>query len=169
MKRKRKVSPEAEIRAKAKQIMAEREAEAYKAAALMIVGRKLDEIADLLRTAGFSSSNVAQTLQGSVARQVSAVNPASQPAAIQHPCTYCGVESVYRTKPNRYNRTGTWLCRAHLAMRKQHEQVGTAQPQVINAVETEVVVNGGPALPPEKTDTGVDVGIAHAFAALGVN
>lgn len=32
-----------------------------------------------------------------------------------------------------------------------------------------VVVNGGAPLAPEKVDTGVDVGVADAFAALGVS
>ena len=165
--RKRKISPEAEIRAKAKQIMAEREAEAYKAAALMIVSRKLDEIREILSGAGLSARDVSSLVpQGTpVSRNVSLV----QPAPIQHACTYCGAESVYRTKPNRYNRTGTWLCRVHVGLRKQHEQVGTAQPQVMNPEGQAVVVNGGEPLAPEKVDTGVDVGVADAFAALGVS
>ena len=171
MRRKRKTSPEAEIRAKAKQIMAEREAEAYKAAALMIVSRKLDEIRDLLQGVGYTAANqpvgLVRNLQTNTQAAVPGVGGPQAP--IQHACTYCGAESVYRTKPNRYNRTGTWLCRVHVGLRKQHEQVGTAQPQVMNPEGQAVVVNGGAPLAPEKVDTGVDVGVADAFAALGVS
>lgn len=146
----------------------DRDAEIYKVAALTIVSRKLDEITDLLRSAGFGQS-AGGIYQKMAAMGAPGVRPPSvTPVGIQHPCTYCGVESVYRTKPNRYNRTGTWLCRAHLAMRSQHEQAAAAPPQAANAVETEVVVNGGPPLAPEKVDTGVDVGIADAFSALGM-
>lgn len=153
MKRKRTLSVEAEIRQRAQQLLRDQEVEAYKTAALLVCSRKLDEIRALLQAAGFTP------LQATPAGMAdNAINPArvSAPAAPVHPCQECGREAVVRTKPNKFNRTGSWLCRIHLALKRQYEQ--TNKP-------TQVELEAEPLPSPPKQDTGGDVGIGDAMAA----
>ena len=111
--RHRQPSLDAEIRAAAKQIMATQMAEAYKAAALGIVARKLDEIRAILQGAG-----VAQLL---VSPAMAIQAPTVARPIVEHPCVQCGREGIRRTKPNAFNRTGSWYCQAHVALAAQSD------------------------------------------------
>ena len=117
-RRTRTVSIEAEIRAKARQIMDDQMAEAMKAAALMIVGRKLDEIRTILSSAGLGR-------ELAVVAQGAPYNPSRQPVVqqqtVEHACVTCGRESIRRTKPNQWNRTGSWYCPIHVGLAAQSE------------------------------------------------
>ena len=97
--------------------MEQRAEDAYKAAALMICSRKLDEIRAILQGAG-----VAQVGQFSIAGQISAQPVVRQAApVVEHPCVQCGREGIRRTKPNAFNRTGSWYCQAHVALAAQSD------------------------------------------------
>lgn len=115
-RRKRTLSLDAEIRAQAKQIYASGMAEAYKAAAITIVGRKLDEIRTILNVAGFSAPTVLANAATNAARPNQPVN-----AQVENPCIQCGREGVRRTKPNAFNPTGSWYCKAHEGLAAQSE------------------------------------------------
>lgn len=116
-KRKRGHSLESEIRRQARQIYEQGMADAMKAAALMIVARKLDEIKALLQATGVNAPVVG------VANWNSPVAPQPQLApVVRNPCVHCGREGVYKSKPSQWNRTGSWACRAHIALLGQIEQ-----------------------------------------------
>ena len=162
-KRKRGSAWEAELRAKARELRDERDIEIMRTAALMLVGRRLDEIRALLQAGGFP--------QAAAPMRAAAPAPVQepQPAPVENPCAHCGRAGVYRTQRNRFNRTGTWLCAIHRVLRAQYEQAGTAQPQLHNeqgapiADTAETIV----LAPPEKKDTGGDVPLESVLSALG--
>lgn len=122
-RRKRQVGLEAEIRLKAREIYESGMAEAMRAAALMIVARKQDEILAILRGAG---------LQGAAQLVMPTYN---QPAVVQspkveHPCKHCGREGVKRTKPNRFDPAGSWYCISHVPLASAQE----VEDRVDNAI-----------------------------------
>lgn len=168
-KRTRVPSLETQIRESAKQIHATGMQEAMKAAAYMVVAKKLDELKAILQ--GISTSPNARNLQfDGVQHQVNGAGVRVEGGAVvEHPCSYCGRESVYRTRPHKFNRTGTWLCRAHLPLRRQHEQAQVTDTRARDA--NGVVQEEAPvvALAPEKKDTGADTTADSVMAALGVN
>lgn len=164
-RRKRQATWEAELRAKVLDLKAERDIEIMQVAALTLVLRRLDEIKHILGAAHLDPSSglglVHSTLSGNVgvgaSQAVQAVPKAVSEPPIQNPCGECGRESVYRTRRNKFNRTGTWLCPIHLGLKYQYEQVGTARPQLVDAQEAVPVA-------PDKKDTGGDVSMADAMA-----
>lgn len=111
-RRHRTPSLETEIRVKAKQIMADQMAEAMTAATLIIVSRKLDEIRALLQNAGFPQIQTPIVLAANRAVN-SSIDQSGQRPVIEHPCVQCGREGVRKTKPNKFNRQGSWYCLAH--------------------------------------------------------
>lgn len=148
MPRKRIVEPwEAELRDKARELRAERDIEILRTAALMLVGRRLDEIAKIIHSAGFSGrpQESAPAVLGVDTRAVAA-------SPDVHPCQECGREAVIKTKPNKFNRTGSWLCRTHIVYRSRYE------------TGTEIKPPEPPPPPPPKPDTGGDVTMSDAFA-----
>jgi hypothetical protein len=178
----RGISLESEIRAKAKQIRDDQMAEAMKAAALMIVARKQDEIIALLRSVGATNFLQAPTRSTQQIFGVGA-QPTAQPAAIEHPCVQCGREGIKRTKPNQWNRTGSWYCQVHagLAAKTELEDAQDAVligPQKGPQQKAPVVVTHPPAamvqetqIQPTSTGPQDAPGAAtmdDAFSALGV-
>jgi hypothetical protein len=118
-RRRRSVSLEAEIRQSARQIYASGMADAMKAAALVIVARKLDEIRALVVAGGLSNVAIQNATPGSV----STAQPPPPPSApeVKNPCVQCGRSGIYKSKPNQWNRTGSWFCRVHMALAGQIE------------------------------------------------
>lgn len=183
MKRKRRtrtLSLEAEIKLKAKQIIQEREAEAYKAAALMICSRKLDEVSSLLRSIGATSTGIAMAQSGiSGAPAARPISPVIQPNPVEHPCCQCGREGVRRTKPNRFNRTGSWYCAAHVrmaAMTDGEDRMdaallgGTAEPPIVKqpvVAPAPPVQMVQPSAPPQEPAG--EASLDAAMASLGFN
>jgi hypothetical protein len=99
-----------EVRQTARQIADNGMAEAMKAATLMIVSRKLDEIRTMLAASGMSGGIT-----------LPPTSPPLQPSpplapVIKHPCVQCGREGVYKSKPSQWNRTGSWHCRIHMVL-----------------------------------------------------
>jgi len=137
-RRSRSLSVQGEIRRSAKQIYEQGMAEAMKAAALLIVARKLDEVHALLVGSGVGTSAVRNTA-------VPPTTPATTPSppAVKHPCVHCGRESIYKSKPNQFNRTGSWVCRVHMVLARSDEVEDqfdqrmnvAAQPAVAPAVQ----------------------------------
>jgi len=83
-----------------------------RAAALLVVSRKLDEIRSLLVAGGVGSLTAA--VNG--APTVVAVSPTAAPVPPKNPCVQCGRPGVYRSKPNQFNKTGSWFCRIHIVL-----------------------------------------------------
>jgi len=140
-RRARVLSLDAEIRASAKQIYESGMAEAMRAAALMIVARKLDEVRTILGAVGINTNNVAGMVGGLPSNGV--VQPVrQQQPAIEHPCVQCGREGVRKTRPNQWNRTGSWYCYDHQALAARSE----VEDQVDNAL---IGPQAGPKLAPK--------------------
>jgi len=115
-RRRKVVSLESEIRAKAKQIMDDQMAEAMKAAALMIVGRKLDEIRGLLQGAGFVSGQpfgVGLAPQSLSRSGDAGLRP--QPQPVENPCFQCGRPGVRKSPRTKWG-PGQWACAAHVLL-----------------------------------------------------
>lgn len=90
-------------------------AEALKAATLIIVSKKLDEIQRTLLALGANNLTPNNAVTFTPPPQ-----PAPSPLA-KNPCQHCGREGIYKSKPNQWNRTGSWYCRAHMALAGQIE------------------------------------------------
>ena len=172
-RRHRQPSLDAEIRLAAKQIMATQMAEAYKAAALGIVARKLDEIRAILNAAG-----VGQVYSGSIPA-FNATGPAPvRPVAtvVEHPCVQCGREGIRRTKPNAFNRTGSWYCQAHVALAAQSDFEDRVDAALIGSVAAPiktkpvVVQTQAPAVikPQEEAPAEPEDPLKAAMSQLGV-
>lgn len=120
-RRSRSVSFHTEIRQSARQIYQSGMVEAMKAAALVIVARKLDEIKSLVAASGLSGAGISQeiaTLAGVSAPQ----HPAQpSPPPVKNPCVHCGRAGFYRSKPSQFNKTGSWFCKTHLVLARQVE------------------------------------------------
>lgn len=131
-RRKRTLSIDAQIRAQAKQIYAAGMAEAYKGAALALVGQKLDEIRTILVTAGVGIPGAYQANQFAAQRaQLAGVaGQTPVPAPVENPCVQCGRTGVRKTRPNAFNRTGSWYCAAHQALAGQAD----AEDRIDNAI-----------------------------------
>lgn len=125
-RRKRTLSIDAQIRAQAKQIYEAGMAQAYQGAALAIVAGKLDEIRILLQAAGFSANIPVGNTNG---RMVQTFAPAPPPP-VENPCVQCGRTGVRKTRPNAFNRTGSWYCAAHQALAGQAD----AEDRIDNAI-----------------------------------
>jgi len=188
MKRKRRtLSLEAEIKLKARQIMDEQMAEAMKAAALMIVGRKLDEIRQILGAAGLAQPGMVPSGQrivvGAIGQNGAANGTVHQNPnpSVEHPCVQCGREGVRRTKPNRFNRTGSWYCAAHVRMAAQSDGEdamdsallgGTAQPPMTKqpvVAAAPPVEMARPNAPAPVQEAAGEASLDAAMASLGVN
>ena len=112
-RRRRTLSLEAELRQSAKQIYESQMSEALRAAALLVVSRKLDEVRQILVASGLgTAANVQSAIPGIASQPV--VQPSPPP--VQNPCCQCGRPGIYKTKPHQFNRTGSWYCRAHMAL-----------------------------------------------------
>lgn len=114
-RRKRGTSLDAEIKTQAKKIYESGMASAYQAAVLTIVGKKLDEIATILRAAG---------IQGVMGATVVGPQPVVRPApqSTGPACVQCGMPAVRRGKPNKWNQGNPpWYCRIHQALAGQIE------------------------------------------------
>lgn len=130
-----------------------------KAAAYMVVAKKLDEIKAILQAAVGTSGREApvRSIQPSVSADI---------PAIQHPCSECGREGSYPIRPNRWNRKGMWLCPIHEPLKYRYG-VKVTDERVRNADGN--VQGDVPILAPEKKDTGGDTTADSVMAALGVN
>ena len=113
-RRRRGSTLESEIRASAKQIYANGMSEAMKAAALLVVSRKLDEIRTLLSASGLGGAALGAGTPSPLF-PTATPTPAAQPSPpqIQNPCVTCGRPGVYRSRPNQFNKSGSWYCRVH--------------------------------------------------------
>jgi hypothetical protein len=109
-RRKRRTSIDAQIMARAREIQASGMAAAMNAAIGQLVLEKLTDIQSLLGATGYQVS-AGPPLPG-IARTATAPPPLQQPK-VEHPCTQCGREGVYRTRPNKFNPQGSWYCAAH--------------------------------------------------------
>jgi hypothetical protein len=160
-KRKRSTSLEAQLRREAAKIYESGMAQAYNAAVGQMLVRKIDELLQLAAVTGYRM-DAGAPLIGQMQR--SAPPPPPKPA-VEHPCTSCGQESVYRTKPNAFNRTGSWYCRVHATtgMTADNEDaldralIGPQAPVtkaapavVVAAAPVEMVKQGAP--PPAPAD-----------------
>jgi len=169
-RRRRVASIEKQIADKVRVIQRDGMAEIMRTAALIQVGEELAKLRQILEAVGVGASNpvrnaVLQGTNGPPSSPSVGTTPAIQPA-----CAYCGRESIYRTKVHKFNRTGTWLCKAHLPLRAQHESssVSTSPEGVVEDSGTGgTSVNSAP-LPADRPDTGTDVTASDAFAALGI-
>lgn len=157
-RRRRGPSLEAEIRASARQIHETGMAEAMKAAALLIVARKLDEVRTLLMAAGYTSSGAVGSSPGTTIGTAAMASPPA--AAVKNPCKLCGRAGIYKSKPNQFDRTGSWLCRIHMAL-------GTAQ-EAEDAMDRHLTPPPMQAAPAPQASAPVittPVGINHAPGA----
>lgn len=160
-RRKRGTSLDAEIKAQAKKIYESGMASAYQAAVLTIVGKKLDEIASILRAAGIQGIGVAAAYS-----QPSSV-PASRPSVPDGPsCAQCGRPAVRRAKPNRFTvGEPAWYCAIHQALAgkiEAEDRLDTAligaQPALPKAkpiamvAPAQMVEESAPAAPAESED-----------------
>lgn len=166
-RRYRAPSLETEIRVKAKQIMADQMAEAMTAATLIIVSRKLDEIRALLQNAGFPQIQTPVL----AANRNTGIN---QGVSIEHPCVQCGREGVRKTKPNKFNRQGSWYCLAHakLAQVTEYEDkidAGFNQGSPIPNQQTNLqIVPQNPVEPAGSSNLAEAMASLSAEEALGV-
>ena len=131
VKRKRHRTPslDAEIRNAAKQIIKTQMAEAYKAAALGVVARKLDEVKAILNAAGFVGIG---TITNHVQPMAAGV-PSLVPQQVENPCCQCGRPGVRRTRPNNFNPTGSWFCAAHQVLAARSDFDDAMDRQLIGA------------------------------------
>ena len=132
-KRRRRSGLDVEIRREAERIMQQRSEDAYKAAALMVCNRKLDEIKAILNAAGIA---VGAAPSGYPQVMASVAQPAAVPQAVENPCCQCGRPGVRRTRPNAFNPTGSWYCAAH--------QVLAARSEFEDAVDRQLIGQAAP-------------------------
>lgn len=119
-RRRRVLSLNGEIRQQAKQIQQQGMSEAFKAAALMICARKLDEVKSILAVAGLSGVGISQNILPGLASQPPPTKPLP-PSPIENPCVQCGRSGVYKSKPSQWNPTGSWWCQTHKVLAYQTE------------------------------------------------
>lgn len=136
-----------EIRASARAIYKQGYADAMKAAALMIVSRKLDEIKALLQVTGVNASFPTP------ATMLDNLRP-QQPLApvVKNPCVQCGREGVYRSKPSQWNRTGSWYCRTHQVI----GTTGELEDRMDRAIQPQAPPAQPPALQPAPVVAGAN-------------
>jgi hypothetical protein len=113
------MSLDAEIRASAKQIYESGMAEAMRAAALMIVARKLDEVRTILGAAGINANSMGG-LVGSV-QPFQQRAPQAPPPPVEHPCFQCGQPGVRKSRTNQWDRVGRWACAVHVPLIAKEE------------------------------------------------
>lgn len=147
-RRRRTSSLDAELRQTARTIHEQGMADAYKAATLMIVSRKLDEIRGLLVASGLSTP-VAMPLPRDV---VATAAPSPPPAQVKNPCKLCGRAGIYKSKPNQFDRSGSWYCRIHMALgtsgeaedaMDKHLTPAPPPPQQFSAPQSQPLVTPG--------------------------
>lgn len=117
-RKQRRVTVDAQLRTLAKSIYESGMADAMKAASLVMVARKLDEVRALLVASGLGNglASVTSPLAHSpVLPAAPAPSPPPQPS-VKNPCTHCGRESMYRSRPNKFNPKGSWFCQAHMIL-----------------------------------------------------
>jgi hypothetical protein len=177
-RRSKVVSLNAEIRQSAKQIYESGMAEAMKTAALIIVGRKLDEIRGLLQAAGINPHTVGGMVVPPTAYQApSAPQPPRQPEGPQ--CFSCGRPAVRRSRPNRWNREGSWACQAHAVLLAKDEMEDRLDnvlaptteppPKVAPQQVVKIVTNAPPTIAQQMAEPAGEASLGDAMAALGVN
>ena len=159
-RRHRTESLNGEIRRSAKSIYNQQMGDAMKAAALMVVARKLDEVRQILVACGLNSTAVPVTSPAVVFPQTATPAPPI-PAAVTNPCVHCGRSGIYKTKPNQFNKTGSWFCRTHMALGGQIE----AEDRFDRSL-TQIA----PAPPPEVPPTSVPpaAGASSLSEAMGL-
>lgn len=168
------MSVDAEIRQSARQIYESGLGEAMKAAALVVVARKLDEIRNLVVASGLSINGLDQNaILPGLSVPLPGAQPSPPPVAPPplNPCVHCGRPGVYRSKPNPFNRTGSWVCRAHLPLVGQIEAEdrfdrtlgGEAPPPAQNPVVV-------PSVPPPSPGSNgpVAAGASSLAEAMGM-
>lgn len=177
-RRKRGMSLDAEIKKAAKQIYESGMADAYKSAALSIVGRKLDEIKAILQAAGLQGAMGAGN--HAPAPQAAPQRPAPRPDGPV--CTHCGLPAVRRAKPNRFIvGPPPWYCLVHAGIAGKIEAedaldgalIGATGPQ-IKPKQPMVHVTNAPAkmveqaVPEPVHEGSPSDGLAEALKGLGV-
>lgn len=171
MKRKRRsrnLSIDAQIRAQAKQIYATGMVEAMRVATLGIVAQKLDEIRILLQAAGVGSN-------ARVVGMGQAVQPPA-PAPTGPVCVQCGRPGVRRTRPNKFNRQGSWYCASHAVLAAKTESEDAIDnailgPQAGTQQKKSAVAPSAPAeikAPIETAEPAGEGNLESAMSALGV-
>lgn len=155
-KHRRSTSLEVEIRRSAQQIFDSGMGEAMKAAALMICARKLDEVRSILAATGFNGLVTGVSVTATPPVQAVAT-PAPPP--IKNPCVQCGRTGVYKTKPNQFNRSGSWYCRAHLVLGRS----GEAEDQM-----DRMLTPTPPAAPPIIQPQAAPSGASSLAEAMGM-
>lgn len=144
-KRKRGRSLDAQIKAKAKEIYASGMADAMKAATGQLVLQKLAELQSLLAATGYRIDNASAIPPAGPAHPV---QPAPPPRpVIEHPCTQCGRESVYRSKPHRFNPKGSWYCRDHAGLGVGSDADDQLDKMLLGAPQGPVVQQAAPVVP----------------------
>jgi hypothetical protein len=181
-RRSKVVSLNAEIRQSAKQIYESGMAEAMKAAALLIVARKMDEVRGLLQAAGINPHTVGGMVVSSAAYQApSAPQPARQPEGPT--CFSCGRPAVRKSRPNQFNPTGSWVCQIHVPLIAKDEagdevdrrfNLNTAplpKPQIAAAPPVKIVTNAPPTIAQQMAEAEMppagEASLDAAMAALG--
>jgi len=147
-RRRRMTSLNAEIRQSAKQIHAQGMAEAMRAATLMVCTKKLEEIRLILVANGFGNGPPLSRDSPSLAVSSLPSPPATsqQPPVVKNPCVHCGREGVYRTRPNQWNKSGSWFCRVHMSLGAGVE-AEDRMDRTINPVPPSAAA--APAVPPQ--------------------
>ena len=175
-RRSRPMSLDAEIRASAKQIYESGMAEAMRAAALMIVARKLDEVRSILGAAGINANSMGG-LVGSV--QPFQQRAPQAPPPVEHPCFQCGQPGVKKSRPNQWDRVGRWACQVHLpliAVSEYEDRIDGAilGPQAGPKTKAPVIVQQAPTVMAKQEEMIVmepppgTASLADAMASLGV-
>ena len=149
-RRQRSLSLNAEIRQSAKQIYETGMAEAIKVATLAIVSRKLDEIRTIVNLVANGFGNGPPLSRDSPSLAVSSLpsppSTSQQPPVVKNPCVHCGREGVYRTRPNQWNKSGSWFCRVHMSLGAGVE-AEDRMDRTINPVPPSAAA--APAVPPQ--------------------
>ena len=175
-RRSKVVSIEAQLRQQAKSIYETGMVEAVRVATLGLILKKQDEITALLRAAGIE--------QHSVVRVVGGTAPAPAPRAPVYDgptCFQCGRPATRKSRPNKFNPTGSWACQVHevlLAKSESEDRVDASfmlnqepmpgpKQQGIKQVIQAPSSGGGAHLDPAPEPVPVADGLGAAMAALG--
>lgn len=152
-RKRRRVSLDAQLKAKAREIYNSGMADAMKTAAALLVAEKLNEVAILLGVTGYRLSSVppAAAAQSSPLAHAIVASSPPPPPPVENPCVQCGQRGVYKTQRNRFNLTGSWYCAVHRVLggaqdaEDKLDQALIAQGPPITKPKPAVIVTNAPA------------------------
>ncbi len=139
----------------------------------MIVGRKLDEIRQILGAVGMGQPGMVRSGDRVVLGTGVPGPPIQSP--VQHPCKFCGGEGIKRIPKHKWATGESWVCRACLGREVQVEMEDRIDGALLGnqtgppMVKKPIVATTPPAqmvtqAPPEAPGAAT---LADAMAALG--